>query len=138
LYASQAEQANLDFAMTVPQRPLMVRGDASQLQRALANVLDNSLKFTSAPGQIVMTLEAQEDKAVITVRDSGIGIPAEDIPQLFGRFHRGRNTAGYVGSGLGLAIVQEIMARHRGRATVESGARGTTVRLTLPLQPSAA
>lgn len=136
LYASQAEQANLDFAMTVLQRPLMVRGDASQLQRALANILDNSLKFTPAPGQIILSLQAQEDTAVIAVGDSGIGIPAEDVSQLFGRFHRARNAAGYAGSGLGLAIVQEIMARHQGRATIESGERGTTVRLVLPLEPS--
>ena len=133
LYASQAEQADLDFALHVPAKPLTVAADESQLQRALANVLDNSLKFTPAPGEVSLSLALAGDEAVITVTDSGIGIPPEDLPRLFGRFHRGRNAAGYAGSGLGLAITQEIMARHQGRVRVASGDWGTTVRLVFPL-----
>lgn len=134
LYASQAEQADLDFAMQVPDQRLPVAGDESQLQRALANVLDNSLKFTPAPGKIALSLKVAGDTAVISVHDSGIGIPPEDVPQLFSRFHRGRNAAGYAGSGLGLAITQEIMARHRGRIAVDSGDWGTTVQLVVPVR----
>jgi signal transduction histidine kinase len=73
------------------------------------------------------------DSAVVVVRDTGIGILDEDAAQLFNRFHRGRNTAGYGGSGLGLAIVQEIMKRHNGRIFVASGQWGTEVKLTFPL-----
>jgi signal transduction histidine kinase len=132
LAASQAEQMDLTLALQLPEQPVMVRGDESQLQRALLNVLDNSLKFTPPPGEIVLALAVAGETAVITVRDSGIGIPPEDGPQLFSRFHRGRNTADYPGSGLGLAIVQEIMARHNGRVAIESGETGTKVRLILP------
>ena len=132
LYASQAEQADLGFEMHVPDRRIMVRGDDSQLPRALINVLDNSLKFTPSPGRIVLSLAVEDDMAVITVRDTGISIPQEDLPQLFNRFHRGRNTADYPGNGLGLAIVQEIMIRHDGRVTIESGSWGTEVQLILP------
>lgn len=131
LAASQAEQMDLTLTLQLSGQPVMVRGDESQLQRALLNVLDNSLKFTPPPGEIVLALVVEGETAVVTVRDSGIGIPPDDVPQLFSRFHRGRNTADYPGSGLGLAIVQEIMARHNGRVAIDSGAWGTEVRLTL-------
>ncbi len=134
LYASQAEQADLEFEMQLSNSPIFVAGDASQLQRALVNILDNSLKFTPAPGQIGLKLGIEGETAVISVRDSGIGIPEEDRAQLFNRFHRGRNTSAYAGNGLGLAIVQEIMLRHNGQAVIQSGAWGTEVQLTLPKQ----
>ena len=130
--ASQAEQADLLFEMQLPVQPIMIRGAESQLQRAVVNVLDNSLKFTPEPGKIVLSLAAEKETVVIAVRDTGIGILPEDMPQLFNRFHRGRNTAAYEGSGLGLAIVQEIMVRHNGRVAIHSGDWGTEVRLILP------
>jgi signal transduction histidine kinase len=101
LVASQAEQAGLAFEMQLSHQSILISGDESQLQRALVNVLDNSLKFTPAPGKIVLSLAAEKETAVITVRDSGIGILPEDLPQLFNRFHRGRNTAAYEGSAQG-------------------------------------
>jgi signal transduction histidine kinase len=101
----------------------------------MANVLDNSMKFTAAPGAIALSVVAQEDSGVVTVLDTGIGIPEEDVAQLFNRFHRGRNAAGYAGSGLGLAIVQEIMLKHHGRVTITSGESGTEVQLILPYRP---
>ncbi len=135
LMASRAEQAGLAFTLTLPDAPLIVRGDANQLQRALINVLDNSLKFTPPPGEIELTLMQVATSAEIRVRDTGIGIPEADRAQLFSRFHRGRNTAAYPGSGLGLAIVQEIVGRHLGRVGVDSNSDGTLVVLTLPLLP---
>jgi len=129
--ASQAEQMNLDFEIDLLDRPLIVQGNEGQLRRALENVLDNSLKFTPTPGKVVLSLAVEGETAVITVRDTGIGIPEADVPQLFNRFHRGRNTAGYPGSGLGLAIVQEIMAGHNGRVIVQSSELGTEIQLTL-------
>jgi len=132
LYASQAEQADLDFEMKLSNQSIMVPGDDSHLQRALVNVLDNSLKFTPPPGAIVLSLGMEEATAVISVRDTGIGILSEDLPQLFSRFHRGRNTAGYTGNGLGLAIVQEIMMKHNGLVSIQSGEWGTEVQLILP------
>jgi signal transduction histidine kinase len=138
LMASQAEQGDLDFEMQLPDYPISVRGDEVQLQRALLNVLENSLKFTPPPGRISLTLAEEEETAVTMVRDTGIGIPPEDLPQLFNRFHRGRNTGGFAGSGLGLAIVQEIMERHNGLVTVQSGDWGTEVHLTFHNESQAA
>ena len=132
IYASQAEQADIAFEMHLAEQEIRFIGDETQLQRALVNILDNSMKFTSAPGKISLSLTLENDALLTTVRDTGIGIPSEDRALLFNRFHRGRNTAGYPGSGLGLAIVQEIMLRHQGQIVVESGAWGTEVRLILP------
>ncbi|MEP7359890.1 MAG: sensor histidine kinase, partial [Anaerolineales bacterium] len=63
---------------------------------------------------------------------TGLGIPPDDLPHLFNRFHRGRNAAAYPGSGLGLAIVRAILAQHNGTVQVESTAGGTIFSLTLP------
>jgi signal transduction histidine kinase len=135
LYASRAEQAGIDFEMHLPEGAILILADDKQLQTAVANILDNSLKFTAAPGSVVLSLVAADDRAVVTVQDSGIGIPEEDIGQLFNRFHRGRNAAGYAGSGLGLAIVQEIMLKHHGQVSLKSGEAGTEVQLILPIGP---
>jgi signal transduction histidine kinase len=132
LYASRAEQAGLAFDMQLQDQPVYVQANEAELRRALANILDNSLKFTPLPGEITLSLAAENNSAVVTIRDTGIGIPDEDIAQLFNRFHRGRNAAGYAGSGLGLAIVQEIMVRHGGQARVIGRDVGTEVRLILP------
>ena len=61
---------------------------------------------------------------MLTVTDTGIGIPAEDLPRMTERFHRGRNAAGYPGSGLGLAIVKAIAVAHRGNVTLENAVGG--------------
>jgi signal transduction histidine kinase len=134
LYASRAEQTGLAFELTVPEDPITVTGDDAQLRDALGNVLDNAIKFTSHGGTVAMSLSQEDDWAVLRVRDTGIGIPAEDLPYVFNRFHRGSNAAAYPGSGLGLAIVEAIVARCDGAVEVENVARGTQLALRLPLQ----
>ena len=128
LYASQAEQAGLTFDLTLPQTPVTVQGDEAQLQRALGNLLDNAIKFTPKGGTVSVGLCQEGEWAELWVEDSGIGIPEEDLPHLFSRFHRGRNAAAYPGSGLGLAIVKAIVEAHGGQVrgeNVEQGARFT-------------
>jgi signal transduction histidine kinase len=132
LYASQAEQSGLVFKLALPTHPVIISGNEAQLRQALSNLLDNSLKFTPTPGEVAVTLEQAEEIVTITVTDTGIGIPADDLPQLFGRFHRGRNTADFPGSGLGLAIVKAIVAGHNGRITVTSQPNHTQFTLHLP------
>ena len=80
-----------------------------------------------------MAVSQADGWAELSVQDTGIGIPAEDLPELFQRFHRGRNTSAYPGSGLGLAIVRRIVERHGGQVTVESPGEGTRFRVWLPL-----
>ncbi len=128
LYASRAEQAGLTFDLTLPEASVTVQGDGAQLQRALGNLLDNAIKFTPAGGTVSVGLYQEGEWVDLWVEDTGIGIPEDDLPHLFGRFHRGRNAAAYPGSGLGLAIVKAIVEAHGGRVrgeNVEQGARFT-------------
>ncbi len=126
-YASQAEQAGISFTLTLPDIPLQMRGDVKQLQQVFDNLIENALKFTPTDGSI--SFGASQDQfskfIEIWVEDNGVGLLAEDIPHLFNRFHRGRNSAAYPGSGLGLAIVKAIVDHHQGEVWAESLAQGS-------------
>ncbi len=131
-YASRAEQAGLDFCLDLPATPVTVRGEAAQLAGALGNLLDNACKFTPAGGEIAVALRCSDSWAEVTVQDTGIGIPADDLGQLFGRFHRARNAADYPGNGLGLAIVKAIAEAHGGEVRAEDTGHGARFALRLP------
>lgn len=131
-YASRAEQSEVSFDLYLPQEPLWCEGDAVQLQRALGNLLDNALKFTPSNGMVSLSLTHQSNWIEVRVEDTGIGIPLEDLPHLFSRFHRGRNVAAYPGNGLGLAIVKAVMDAHGGQVTIMSTEQGTCATLRLP------
>ncbi len=104
----------------------------AQLRRAVGNLLDNACKFTPEGGAINVTVRQSEGWAELCVADTGIGIPADDLPQLFSRFHRGRNVTAYPGSGLGLAIVKAIVASHGGQVTAENASPGARFCVRLP------
>lgn len=117
-----------------------VMGDANQLERALVNIVANALKFTLGEGVVRVTVKAdppdEPGRAVVTVQDSGIGIPSDEQSHLFERFFRASSAvqASIPGSGLGLAIVRSIVEAHRGEVTVTSlPDEGTVVRISLPL-----
>lgn len=120
---------------------LMVAGDSQQLEQVVANLLDNAIKYTQPGGRITVRTEGAEGMAVVTVSDTGLGIPADEKDRIFDRFYRGgtakRKTAG--GAGLGLAIVKEIVQAHSGEVNVDSTpGLGTTFTVRLPLlSPSA-
>jgi signal transduction histidine kinase len=118
-----------------------VLGDRTHLQRAIANVLSDAVKFTSRSGAVTVDCRVDEGsgRAVLTCRETGIGIPEADLDQLFTRFYRASNatTLAIPGTGLGLAIVQQIVEEHHGelRLTSREG-QGTTVEIDLPLAPA--
>jgi signal transduction histidine kinase len=124
IYASQAEQSGLIFEQDLPAEPVFIRADASEMMRALDNLVDNACKFTPQDGTVRIRLSQQDKQATISVIDTGIGIPDADLPQLFHRFHRGRNTTAYPGSGLGLTIVRAIVTAHGGHVEVQSMGEG--------------
>jgi signal transduction histidine kinase len=132
LYASRAEQAGLSFQIDAPHEPIVARVNEAQLRRVVGNLLDNAIKFTPESGVIRVGLRCETRLVQITVQDTGIGIPTEDLPHLFNRFRRGRNAAAYPGSGLGLAIIKTIVEGHGGQVTVESSPQGTCFSLSLP------
>ncbi|MCD4684487.1 MAG: HAMP domain-containing histidine kinase, partial [Anaerolineae bacterium] len=120
----------------VPNLP-MLRGDAALLQRAIANLLSNAIKYTPQGGQITLQLTHHDAQIAIAVIDTGEGIPAEALPQLFTRFYRVPGTSAE-GTGLGLSIVKSIVEKHDGKITVESTTgQGSTFTITLPLPAQA-
>jgi len=104
----------------------------AQFRSALSNLLDNAIKFTPENGTVKLGVRQTGQNIELCVRDTGIGIPTEDVPLVFNRFHRGRNVSAYGGSGLGLAIVKAVMERQRGLVSVESSDAGTQFVLQLP------
>jgi signal transduction histidine kinase len=120
---------------------VFVDGDARQLERVLRNLLDNAVKFTRPGGTVSYRLRAVGGAAVLTVTDTGIGIPEADLAGLFTPFHRAANAMDQAvqGSGLGLAIVRNIVAEHGGSVIAESRlGRGSTFTVTLPAVGAAA
>lgn len=132
LYASRAEQAGLSFQFDAPLEPIIAKVNEAQLRRVVGNLLDNAIKFTPENGIVRVGLRCETKAVQITVQDTGIGIPIEDMPHLFSRFRRGRNAAPYPGSGLGLAIIKTIVEGHGGQVSVESSPQGTCFSLSLP------
>jgi len=133
-FASQAEQTEREFKLSLVDEPVIVMGRQDQLRQVLINLLENALKFTPKDGLISVSLERSENEVTLIVRDTGIGIPPEDLPHLFERFHRGRNVSEYAGNGLGLAIVKAIVSAQSGSVTVQSEPRqGTLVTISLPV-----
>jgi signal transduction histidine kinase len=133
-FASRAEQTEHEFEVDRFEENVSVMGNPEQLRQVIINLLENALKFTPKEGRISVALEAAENEAKLAITDTGIGIPAEDLPHLFERFHRGRNASNYAGNGLGLAIVKAIVTAHAGNVNVQSGPeKGTQMIITVPL-----
>ena len=131
-YASQADQAGLSLQLDVPPEPIEIHGDPAQLRRAISNLIDNAIKFTPEGGVVTIGLKKNAAVIELCVQDTGIGIPEEDLPQLFSRFHRGRNVANYPGNGLGLAIVKAIVEAHGGSVSAANTSPGARFCITLP------
>ncbi|MFZ9870185.1 MAG: sensor histidine kinase [Candidatus Kapaibacteriota bacterium] len=112
-----------------------ILGDAVRLHQALLNVIENAIKYTPAGGTVVVALHAQDHEALVTVRDTGSGIPEDQIHRIFDRFFRvdKARSSNIHGTGLGLAIVQWVVRSHEGSVRVESVVgEGTTFVLSFP------
>ncbi len=117
-----------------PSVPMWVLADTRRLEQVFDNLLTNALKYSPAGGVIEVGAGVEADRAVVRVRDSGIGVPAGDASRLFEAFYRAQNAAPLGGTGLGLHISREIMRRHRGNLSLEeTSPRGSTFVASLPL-----
>jgi len=117
---------------------MMGTWDRERLERVLVNLVTNAIKYSPEGGRIVLNLDRDtrdgHDSAVVRVTDSGIGIPANDLPLVFDRFYRGSNVGGIEGAGIGLSGVWQIAEQHGGTVSVESAeGRGSTFTVRLPL-----
>ena len=107
-------------------------GDRELLAQCLTNLLDNAVKYTPAGGTIAVKLERTDDTALITVADSGPGIPAKDRERVLQRFTRLDQARSQPGNGLGLALVRAVAAQHHGKLTLGDNSPGLIVTLELP------
>ncbi|MCC5576817.1 HAMP domain-containing histidine kinase [Microtetraspora sp. AC03309] len=125
---ASAHWPSMSYQVSV--EPAVVRGVSDRLSRAVANLLDNAGKY-GPPGGAV---EVSQTGGVVTVRDHGKGIAAEDLPHVFDRFYRAPGARAMPGSGLGLAIVRQVVDSHGGSVAASAApGGGTLVRLDLPL-----
>jgi signal transduction histidine kinase len=113
--------------------PAPVLADERWMHQVVTNLLGNALKFTPAGGTVTISTRQEGTGAVLEVADTGVGIPAEELPRVFDRFWRGQAAAQTSGSGIGLAIAAELTWAHGGTLTAASKlGEGTRFTLTLP------
>jgi two-component system sensor histidine kinase BaeS len=127
-FALRAAQLGLNLTLDLePETPMMVRWDAKRIEQLLGNLLDNSLRYTDAPGQVRVKLRSgDESRVVMEVEDTAPGVSENDLPRIFEPLFRadtarGRSTGG---SGLGLAICEQIAKAHHGVIRAEASALG--------------
>lgn len=140
-FESWAMRKQIYFQVQLPEGPLPVQADADKLEKIVANLLSNALKFTPKQGRVNVRLEtqslnAQQLEVLLEVQDTGPGIPEDQLPHIFDRFYSPPGEDREItGSGIGLALTRELVELHGGRILVESEAgRGSTFRVRLPLQ----
>ncbi len=134
VFRSAVERAGLKLIVECPPLPEPVYVDREMWEKVVLNLLSNALKATF-DGEVRVSISTDKDGALLTVRDTGTGIPESEIPHLFERFTRieGARRRSHEGSGIGLALVHELVEMHGGSISVESKIdQGTTFRVNLP------
>lgn len=119
-----------------PLEPLSIAGDRDRLRELLLNLIENAIRYTPSTGKIILSLRQDKKQAVITVSDTGIGIPKKELSKIFDRFYRSDEARALhpKGSGLGLSICQWIVNAHHGKITaVSEPDQGTTFQIRFPL-----
>jgi hypothetical protein len=132
----QSDLTQHTLSLHMPEEPVIIRGDELRLEQVFQNLIQNAVKYSPAGGAIDVALSRRNDKAVVSIHDEGIGIPAEDLPGLFSRFFRAGNVAtkNIGGIGIGLFVVREIVQLHGGQIEVDSVEdTGSTFTVSLPM-----
>jgi two-component system phosphate regulon sensor histidine kinase PhoR len=133
----QAERAGVDLRVDTPSPLPPARVDRGRVEQVLLNLVHNAVKFTPEGGQIVVVAAEEDGMLRVSVRDTGVGIAAEELPRIFERFYKTDPARRSLGSGLGLAIAKHIVQAHGGMIWAESApGHGTTISFTLPLANS--
>ncbi|HVC23258.1 MAG TPA: ATP-binding protein [Candidatus Dormibacteraeota bacterium] len=121
-----------ELTLTLRGTPTMAQADPARMGRALTNILDNALKFTSSPGSVTVTVGGSTGRPTVSVRDTGSGIPARQLPRIFDRFYTGDRSRAGRSSGLGLTIAKQAVELQGGEIKVRSApGQGTMVRIIL-------
>ena len=133
----RAENCGLEMTLSMPKEPVFAPADKRAVKQIMLNLLTNAIKFTPAGGHVGVSVRTGDGHATITVRDTGIGIPATDLERLGNPFEQvnGDPMLAKAGSGLGLALVRALVEKHGGTLTIESEEGvGTDVRVSFPLK----
>ncbi len=132
MYAEFANQHEISLSFIEPKLDSTILGDKNRLKQVFINIIDNAVKYTEAGGQVLIE-QSQDDACVkVVVKDTGVGIPAQDIDRVKEKFFKSNKTVR--GSGIGLAVADEIVKQHKGLIFIESTEGvGTTVTVALPL-----
>ena len=132
LFQPVAEDKGVNLVVEIG-ADIRVRGVLQGLQRMLANLIDNALNYTPSPGTVTVSVSSDEKLGIIAVKDTGVGISADELPHIFRRFYRCDRSRSLPGTGLGLTLVEAIVHAHRGRIAVTSTPNvGTTFTVILP------
>ena len=138
--ALSAAFADKGIELSSSVRPALVDGDPRRLEQIAVNLLSNALRYTDSGGSVTITVRPDGDRALLEVRDTGIGIAPDDVPRVFTRFWRGEKSRSRAtgGAGIGLSIVKELVQAHDGEVAVESSpGEGSAFRVSLPLADGA-
>ncbi|MFA5499582.1 MAG: ATP-binding protein [Candidatus Omnitrophota bacterium] len=135
-FKPEANDKQITLEMAFDKKPLAVYADPEHARRVLSNLVHNAIKFTQNGGKIMVMLDILQDEVMVTVSDTGAGIPPDNIDKLFNKFYRQPSASNYKeGSGLGLAISKGLVEAQGGRIWVESDmGKGSSFRFTLPLK----
>ncbi len=135
---AQADRAGLNFDFVIPPALPEVMADESRVEQVLVNLIHNAIKFTTSGGKITISARARDTDILVSVADTGSGIPADDLPRIFERFYKADKSRSGGGTGLGLAIAKHIIEAHGGKIWADSVERkGSTFSFTLPLEQKA-
>jgi heavy metal sensor kinase len=135
-WKNSMDHALLDFSVIAPNEPVWILADLHSMQRLLTILIDNAMRYTPSGGSVELRAVQQDGVAILSVRDTGIGIAPEHLPRIFDRFYRVDRTRDGTsgGSGLGLALAKWIAEKHNTTLIVESEAgRGTCFRFEIPV-----
>lgn len=134
MYKELAKRQNIDLAFIRPKVSPVVVGDADRLKQVFINIIDNAIKYNKPGGQVLIEAKMEEACVRITVKDTGVGIPAADVDRVKEKFYKANKTVR--GSGIGLAVADEIIKQHQGLLFLESIENvGTTLTIVLPTVP---
>jgi signal transduction histidine kinase len=133
---SEANKNNLKFELDLPDSMPITEGDYKQLKQAFLNLLNNAIKYNKKGGEIALKAEVNTDQIVITIADTGLGIPEDEQSRVFEKFYRVRSHRDKVqGTGLGLSVVKQIIHGHGGEVDLTSRVdAGTTFTVILPIK----
>jgi len=134
-----SKEQNVSFKRKLPKQAIFVEVDEDKMTQVLYNIISNALKYSPEGGQVTFSIKEMDDKIIVSVADQGVGIPKENIKNIFDRFYRvdKARTRKLGGTGLGLAIAKEMVNAHGGAiwATSEEG-KGTKISFSLPYERS--